>query len=140
MRGEVLFFSGRLLDSGAVNALEEVKFDLNPVTFCRPLLDRYSPVAYSIMLETHWSKVHHLNATTTYRESLEVAYTIRGRDLAHEIREGCHFCKRFKARMVEVEMGKVHGSRLAIAPPSPTPRWTFSGPMKLDVSTTTGLL
>ena len=117
MRGEVLFFSGRLLDSGAVNALEEVMFDLNPVTFCRPLLDRYSPVAYSIMLETHWSKVHHLNATTTYRESLEVAYTIRGRDLAHEIREGCHFCKRFKARMVEVEMGKVHGSRLAIAPP-----------------------
>jgi len=74
-------------------------------------------VAYSIMLETHWSKVHHLNATTTYRESLEVAYIIRGRDLAQEIREGCNFCKRFKARMVEVEMGKVHSSRLAIAPP-----------------------
>jgi len=117
MQNGVLYFTGRLLDSGAVQALEEVMFDLNPVTFCRPMLDRYSPISYSIMLETHWSKVHHLNGTTTYRESLETAFIIRGRELGQEIRENCNFCKRFKARLTEVEMGKVHSSRLAIAPP-----------------------
>ena len=69
------------------------------------------------MLETHWSKVHHLNATTTYRESLEIAFIICGRELSQEIRGSCHFCKCFKARLVEVEMGKIHGSRLTIAPP-----------------------
>jgi len=117
LKDGILYFSGRLLDSGTVHAMEQVMFDLNPITFCRPMLDRYSPVALSIMLETHWAKVHHLSATRTYRESLEVAYIVGGRQLAQEVRESCQFCKRFKARLVEVEMGKVHGSRLAIAPP-----------------------
>jgi hypothetical protein len=116
MKDGILYFSGRLLNTGAVNALEEVMFDLSPVTFCRPILDRYSPVAYAIMVEMHWARVHHLNATTTYRESLETAYIIRGRDLAQEVRNGCKFCARYKAKLVEVEMGKIHESRLTIAP------------------------
>ena len=59
-RDGILYFSGRLLDSGGIKALEQVMFDLNPVTFCRPLVDRHSPIAYSIMLETHQTTVHHL--------------------------------------------------------------------------------
>ena len=57
----ILYFTGRLLDAGRVKGLEEVMFDLSPVSFCRPLVDRHSPVAYSIMMETHWKTVHHLN-------------------------------------------------------------------------------
>jgi hypothetical protein len=68
------------------------------------------------MVETHWSTVHHLNAATTYRESLGVAYIIGGRELAQEVRNSCPFCKRFKAKLQQVEMGKVHGSRVTIAP------------------------
>jgi hypothetical protein len=117
MKDGILYFSGRLLSTGAVNAIEEVMFDLSPVTFCRPILDRYSPVAYAIMIEMHWAKVHHLSATTTYRESLATAYIIRGRDLAQEVRDSCKFCARYKAKLVEVEMGKIHESRLVIAPP-----------------------
>lgn len=117
LKDGILYFSGRLLDSGAIFAMEQVMFDLSPVTFCRPILDKHSPVAYSIMLETHWSRAHHLNATTTYRESLGVAYIIGGRNLAQEIRDSCNFCKRFKAKLVEVEMGKIHQNRLIIAPP-----------------------
>ena len=113
----VLHFSGRLLNTGQVKAVEEVMFDLNPVSFFQPIVDRHSPVAYSIMLETHWKTVSHLSAATTYRESLSMAYIIRGRDLAQEVRASCHFCRRYKARMVEVEMGKTHESRLVIAPP-----------------------
>ena len=113
----VLYFTGRLLDTGGLKAMERVMLDLSPVTFCRPMVDRQSPVAYSIMLETHWSAVSHLNATTTYRESLCKVFTLRGRELAQEIREKCNFCRRFKARLLEVEMGKVHETRLAIAPP-----------------------
>jgi len=69
------------------------------------------------VLDTHWKTVNHLSAVTTYRESLSVAYIIKGRELAQEVRTSCHFCKRYKARMVEVEMGKTHESRLVIAPP-----------------------
>jgi phage terminase large subunit-like protein len=104
-REGILYFSGRLLDSGRVKAMEEVMFDLSPVSFCKPIVDRHSPVAYAIMLEMHRTEVNHLNSITTYRESLGTAFIIRGRDLAKEIRETCNFCIRYKARMVEVEMG-----------------------------------
>jgi hypothetical protein len=70
-----------------VKATEEVMFDLSQVSFCKPIVDRHSPVAYAIMLEMYWKDVNHLNSVTTYRESLGTAYIIRGRDLAKEIRE-----------------------------------------------------
>jgi hypothetical protein len=69
------------------------------------------------MLEMHRTEVNHLNSITTYRESLGTAFIIRGRDLAKEIRETCNFCIRYKARMVKVEMGKIHENRLVIALP-----------------------
>ena len=34
------------------------------------------------------------------------------KDLANEIRDNCDYCKRFKARTIQTEMGKQHGSRL----------------------------
>jgi hypothetical protein len=116
-KGGILYFSGRLLDTGKVKALEEVMFDLNPVSFCKPMVDRHSPVAYSIMLEMHWVTANHLNATATYRESLATAFILKGRDLAQEVRESCNFCRRYKAKTLEVEMGKIHENRLVIAPP-----------------------
>jgi hypothetical protein len=41
---------------------------------------------------------------------------VGGRALAQEICETCPFCKRAKARLIEVEMGKVSEERLCIAP------------------------
>ncbi len=61
VREGILYFSGRLLDSGRVKAMEEVMFDLSPVSFCKPIVDRHSPVAYAIMLEMHRTEVNHLN-------------------------------------------------------------------------------
>ena len=68
----ILYFTGRLLDSRDIVAMESVMFDLNPLSFCKPIIDRYSPVAYSIMVETHWKIVSHLNASCTFRESLSL--------------------------------------------------------------------
>ncbi len=52
-REGILYFSSILLDSRRVKAMEEVMFDLSPVSFCKPIVDRHSPVAYAIMLEMH---------------------------------------------------------------------------------------
>ena len=126
----ILYFTGRLLDAGGIKGLEEVMFDLSPVSFCRPLADRHSPVAYAVMLETHWRTVHHLNATTTYRESLSVIFTLKGRDLAQEIRDTCSFCRRYKAKLLDVEMGKIHEARLTIAPPFTLCQVDLFGPLE----------
>ncbi len=109
-KDEILYFSGRLLDTGKVKALE-VMFDLNPVSFCNPVVDRHS-----IMQEMHWVTAKHLYATTTYRESLATAFILKGRDLAQEVRETCNFCRRYKAKTLEVEMAEIHENRLVIAP------------------------
>jgi hypothetical protein len=45
-----------------------------------------------------------------------------------EIRETCNFCIRYKARMVEVEMGKIHENRLVIAPPFTYCQMDLMGP------------
>jgi Family of unknown function (DUF5641) len=116
-RDGILYFTGRLLDGQGALSLETVMFDLNPLSFCQPIVDRFSPVAYSVMIETHWSTVNHLNAACTFRESLSRAYVIGGRELAQEIRNSCVFCRRFKAKLLEVEMGRIHETRLSIAPP-----------------------
>ena len=49
-RNGVLYFTGCQLSSGGIKALETVMFDLSPVSFCWPIVDRHSPVAYAIML------------------------------------------------------------------------------------------
>ena len=91
--------------------------DLGPLTFCQPILDRYSPVAYSIMLHIHQTVNHHGGDKTTYRRSLEVCHILKGLALASEVRDACPYCMRYKQRLMKAEMGKVHLSRITPAPP-----------------------
>jgi hypothetical protein len=111
----ILHFTGRILDGQLITDVENIMDDLQPLSFCRPLLDRYSPIAYSIMIHSHQHLSYHRNAVCTLRESRAVAYVLQGRDLANEIRENCAHCARFKARLVKAEMGKIHPSRLTIS-------------------------
>lgn len=113
----VLLYTGRILDGQQIVDIESTMTDLQPLSFVKPILDRYSPLAYSIMVHCHWSVAHHRNAISTLRESRNIAYILRGRDLANEVRDSCVFCKRFKMKLLEAEMGKLHDTRLTIAPP-----------------------
>ena len=91
-------------------------FDLSQLSFVQPLVDRYSPVAYSDMLHCHEAVSHHRSGTATLLESRYVAYILKGRDLATEITKSCRFCIRHRSKLVEVELGKLHQTRLTIAP------------------------
>jgi len=112
----VLYFTGRILDGQEVTSVENNISDLGPLTFVKPILDRYSPLSYSIMVYSHQSLALHRNVSSTLLESRATAFILQGKDLAVEIRESCHSCRRFKAKLTEVEMGKIHPSRLTIAP------------------------
>ena len=112
----LLQYTGRILDGQEILSMEKCMLDLGPLTFVKPVLDRFSPVAYSIMIYCHEEVVSHRSSTNTLRASRFIAYILGGRDLAIEIREACVHCRRFKARMVKTEMGKIHENRLTIAP------------------------
>ena len=115
-RNGILYYSSRILDGQEIITVENSMLDLEPLSFVKPIVDRYSPVAYSIMGYTHTNVVKHRNAVTTLRESRNTAFILQGRDLSNEIRDSCISCRRFKAKLLEVEMGKIHENRLTIAP------------------------
>ena len=112
----ILYYTGRILDIQEVNSVGEVMADLNPVSFVKPILDRYSPLSYSLMTFCHQVEARHQNSVATLRESMQYAYILGGRDLADEVRRSCPHCKRFKKKLLQVEMGKLHKNRLIVAP------------------------
>ena len=112
----ILYYTSRILDGQCIEDPEKVMLDLDPLSFVRPVLERYSPVSYSVMLYAHGVTARHRNSTCTLRESRSIAFIFRGRDLAVEVREGCVACRRYRVRVVDVEMGNIHENRLTIAP------------------------
>ena len=112
----ILYYSSRILDGQELVTVENSMWDLEPLSFVKPVVDRFSPVAYAVMGYTHAEVTKHRNTITTLRESRNLVFVLQGRDLSNELRESCVSCRRFKAKLLEVELGKVHENRLTIAP------------------------
>ena len=127
----VLHYAGRILEGSPLETPVDSFLDVQHLHFVKPILDRFSPVAYSVMLNCHDNVTHHRSPTTTLRESRSEAYILKGRDLANEISEHCRPCKRYRARLVEVEMGNLHESRLTIAPPFYFTQIDLFGPFEM---------
>ena len=79
-------YSGRILPEDkveGVDCLTDVMKDLTATSFCVPVIDKHSPIAYSIVTYYHWNNglVKHAGIETTLREILKYVYIIEGRDL-----------------------------------------------------------
>ena len=116
VKNGIYHYVGRILDSQEISSPEDTMFDLAPLSFVRPIIDRHSPVGYSVMLYAHQTISHHRSATASLLESRSIAFILRGRDLATEVVKSCRPCGKFRSKLVEVEMGKLHQTRLTIAP------------------------
>jgi len=112
----VLRYTSRILDGQDIDDPENTMYDLHPLSFVKPVLDRFSPISYSLMLYCHSMLARHRSATSTLLESRGIAFIFRGRDLANEVREKCVGCRRFKGNLLEAEMAPIHSNRLTIAP------------------------
>ena len=113
----ILHYAGRILDGQNIDTPCDPFLDLEPLCFVRPVVDRHSPIAYSIMMFAHMTVSHHRTVPATLNESRALAFIFHGYSLAQEVKERCHHCKRIKAKVTDVEMGKIHDTRLTIAPP-----------------------
>ena len=112
----ILHYDGRIMEGQELVTKLEKFYDVEVLQFVRPVVDRHSPIAYSIMKYCHEKVLNHLTVPQTLRESRNIAFILKGRDLAKEVRERCVTCRRYRAKLVEVEMGKIHPNRLMIAP------------------------
>lgn len=112
----VLMYNSRVLDGELIDDKLGILGDVGPLHFFKPMVDRYSPVAYAIMQYAHVNLVQHQDAVRTLRESRTLCFVLRGRDLAIEIVERCDYCKKRRAAKLQNEMAKIHPNALTVGP------------------------
>ena len=118
----ILYHTGRILAVQEIDnriSLADVCFDLSFTSFCVPVIDALSPVAYSIVSETHWydPDVNHKGVESILRHAQRTAYIIEGRALVKSIKKECRKCRALQKKGLEIAMGPVSGHNLKIAPP-----------------------
>jgi len=133
-RNGILMYTGRILPSNnitVVGKMTEIMKDLSSTSFCVPIIDKHSPLAYSIINDVHWySEIKHQGVETTWRYVLKIAYIIEGRDIVKKIRNNCERCRYLMKRTIEVEMGPVSNFNLIIAPAFYVTQVDLAGPFK----------
>ena len=82
-----------------------------------PMLDRHSPIAYSIASFIHNQVGKHAGYETCHRLSLGFCHIIQGASLFREISEECSKCKMRRKKYIEAVMGPVSSHQLTISPP-----------------------
>ena len=121
-RNGILYYTGRILASQELNGklnLSDVCIDLTKSSFCVPLVDKSSPVAYALVNEIHWHNydAKHSGNETILRYVNTIAHVIGGKSLVRQFRKECTWCKILNKKAIEVAMGPVSDKNLCIAPP-----------------------
>ena len=131
----ILFYTGRILPTqnvSIVGRMTEAMKDLTAITFCVPVLEKHSPIAYSIISEVHWhnQNAKHGGVETVLRYSNLTAYIIEGRELVKQIKRDCERCKILANRTIEVSMGPVSTTNITTAPAFYYTQVDLAGPFK----------
>ena len=118
----ILRYTGRILPTQSIDnqlQLADVCLDLMSSTFCVPLLDKYSPISFSIINEVHWydEDASHTGNETVWRYVQLLAFIIEGKPLVKQFKMECPRCRYLKKKAIEVAMGPVGDDQLRIAPP-----------------------
>ena len=131
----ILYYTGRILATQELDSrinLSDVMIDLKSSTFAVPLVDFYSPFAYSIVNEVHWFHpvAKHTGVETVLRYTMKYAYIFGGRELNRRFRKDCVRCRILAKRTVDVAMGPVSEVNLTIAPAFFISQVDLFGPVK----------
>ena len=136
-KGEVLFAKSRILDcqrfeaaGGLENSgiLAEMRID-----FMTPVLDRFSPLSYSIADYVHRKVANHSGYENCMRESINHCFIIQGLSLYREIGDDCVGCVKNRKKYMEIAMGPVADEQLVIAPAFWIAMCDIYGPVKVYV-------
>ena len=135
MKNGILHYTGRILscdDITITGKFTKVMKDLSSTTFCVPLVDKHSPVAYAIINEAHWynESCSHRGIETTMRYILKEAYIFELRSIVKKIKKSCQRCRYLTKKTIEVSMGPVPTYNLTIAPAFYICQVDLSGPYK----------
>ena len=88
-------------------------FGLSVVT---PVLDRFSPLSYSIGDYVHRKISKHGGYETCLRDSLNHVYIMQGMSLFRELGEDCVKCVKKRKKFLDISMGPIADEQLFVAP------------------------
>ena len=117
---EILFSKNRILDGMSFAELGDLGLSDLPAMGVKthvPVIDRHSPLAYSIGQHIHWNVAHHRGIETCNRFSLQNCFIIQGMSLYKELAEECLWCAIKRKRLIEISMGPISDHQLSITPP-----------------------
>ena len=133
----IRYYAGRLLPTQEFKSTEHhpmtsVMSDLCGTTFCVPVVDQYSPIAWSLTYEIHWydSIASHSGVATTARRVKEFAYVAGIKYIAEIFRKSCKKCRVMAKRTIEVGFGPLSEFQLNIAPAFYVTQADIMGPFK----------
>ena len=95
----ILYYTGRILPTQGISQKDstmcDVCLDLIKSSFCVPIVDALSPIAYSIADEVHWyhPDVQHGGIESALRETSRIAFIIGGRELLKTMKHACARCR-----------------------------------------------
>lgn len=135
MKDGILYFSSRILFTQKVDgnlSFTDAVLDLTEATFFVPLVDAHSPIAYALVLETHWfdPDVSHSGVESTLRYAQNTAHIIGGRELVKKVRKGCIKCRLLHRQGLKIAMGPISDESLKIAPVFYYSQTDICGPFK----------
>ena len=119
----ILFSKARILDSqrfqiaGGLEENEILGIGEFGIKVKTPVLDRYSPLSYSVGDYIHRMISKHGGYETCLRDSLNHCFIIQGMGLFREIGEDCVRCAKLRKKYLDVSMGPIADEQLVIAPP-----------------------
>ena len=114
----ILLSKGRILQG--MNFLENADLDtLNlgdlGVKTKIPVIDRFSPLAYSVAQYIHWKVCNHRGIESCLRISLQHVHILQGMSLFREISEECIRCKMKRGKFIQVSLGPLSDKQLIVA-------------------------
>ena len=121
----IRYYTGRLLpsqkfSSPQLHPMSDTMSDLCCSTYCVPVVDQFSPVAWSLIYEIHWYDllVAHTGVATTARRVKEFAYVVGVKEIAEIFRKSCGKCRAIARRTVEVAFGPLSEYQLTVVAPA----------------------
>ena len=117
--GGILFHKSRIADgrryimSGNMKNIESVA--AQNINLFTPVVDRWSPLAYSLADLIHTDVSSHSGHESTFRKSFNFCFILQGLSLFKEIGSSCVFCTKLRAKFIQATMGPKDPSAYALA-------------------------
>ena len=106
--------------------------DLSASTFCVPIVDKHSPLAYAIINDIHWNNkvAQHTSVEMVWRYVLKKAYIIEGCSIVNNIKRLCQRCRYLKKKTLDIMTSAISEHNLKIAPAFYITMVDLTGPFK----------